>query len=66
SPEGFESPEYGNGNFGDIKLDSLQDILKTINKQVKNRLVVMGECIDKSCYEVCGAGNVRCSVYKNR
>jgi len=66
SPEGFESPEYGNGNFGDIKLDTLQDILKTINKQVENRLVVMGECIDKPCYEVCGAGNVRCSVYKNR
>ena len=45
SPEGFESPEYGNGNFGNIKLDSLQDILKTTNKQVENRLVVMGNVL---------------------
>ena len=66
SPEGFESPEYGNGNFGDIKSDGLQRILNNIAKQAEKRNNLAGECLSKPCHEVCGAGNVRCSVYKNR
>ncbi len=64
SPEGFESPEYSNGNFGNLKSDSLQRILKNISKQAEKRLNAVAECINKPCYEVCGAGNVRCPVYK--
>lgn len=66
SPEGFEKSEYHKDNFGDLKINSMQNILKNIANQVEKRNIVVTECINKPCYEVCGGGNVRCSVFKNR
>lgn len=64
SPEGFESPDYVKGNFGDLKSVGLQSILNNIAIHAEKRKNVIKECISKPCYEVCGAGNVHCRFYK--
>ena len=67
TPNGIEQPDYAQGNLGDIVNEDFSIIQNRIEDSlIEQKNKIHQECIDKSCFEVCGGGNYRCSQLINK
>jgi hypothetical protein len=66
TPSGIEQPDYAQGNLGDITVEDFSIVQKRI-REVIDRQTGMAprECRDKRCFEICGAGNRRCTLFNS-